>query len=100
MCCNRFRAEMKNSISKHKHLAGNNDGVSNKVKYLEYFITDKRMTDKDIYRQCCKVCAQANMLSCKFSACVNSENVSSRSILYHFILCGTTCYQALKKASL
>ena len=39
------------------------------VKYLGHVLTDDWMDDRDVYRQRCKIYAQANMLLRKFSMC-------------------------------
>ncbi len=39
------------------------------IKYLGHFLTDELSDDRDIYPQCCKLYAQANMLIPKFSVC-------------------------------
>ncbi|KAL0970009.1 hypothetical protein UPYG_G00235880 [Umbra pygmaea] len=57
-------------------LAGNNLEVSDKVKYLGHFITDDMKDDDDIYRQCCKIYAQANILARKFSMCSDAVKIS------------------------
>ena len=43
--------------------------VCNEAKYLGHYITDDLSDDKDIYRQCRKLYAQANTLARKFSMC-------------------------------
>ncbi len=44
-------------------LSDNNLEVRKKVKYLGHFITEQMTDDDDIYRQCCKMYVQANMLT-------------------------------------
>ena len=39
------------------------------IKYLGHFFTESLNDDRDIYRQCCKLYAQANILLRKFSMC-------------------------------
>lgn len=39
------------------------------IKYLGHVLTDDWCDDRDMYRQCCKLYAQANMLMRKFSMC-------------------------------
>ncbi len=42
---------------------------SQEIKHLGHFLTDDLNDDRDIYWQCCKLYAQANMLLRKFSMC-------------------------------
>lgn len=53
-----------------------NLSVCNKLKYLGHFITEQMTDDEDIYRQCRMMCAQANVLLRKFSACTDGVKMS------------------------
>lgn len=50
--------------------------VCEEIKYLGHVISDNWTDDKDIYRQRCKMYAQANMLLRKFSMCSDSVKCS------------------------
>jgi len=45
-------------------LSGIDFKVCDEAKYLGYYITENLSDDRDIYRQCRMICAQANMLIC------------------------------------
>lgn len=50
-------------------LSNNNLEVCKMIKYLGHCITDDLNDDDDIYRQCCKLYAQANTIARKFTFC-------------------------------
>lgn len=66
-------------------LSDNNLAVCNKVKYLGDFITEQLTSDKDIYRQCCVMCAQANILSPKFNMCPGGVKTRWSLCLEHIV---------------
>lgn len=57
-------------------LSNNSLEVCKKIKYLGHFITDDMNDDDDIYRQCCKLYAQANTIARKFSCCSTQVKVA------------------------
>lgn len=58
------------------YLSGSPLGVCEEIKYLGHAISDDWTDDTDLYRQHCKIYAQANMLIRKFSMCSDSVKCS------------------------
>ena len=54
------------------HLSDSPLSVCQEIKYLGHIFTDNLHDDRDIYRQCRKLYAQANMLLRRFSMCSDS----------------------------
>ena len=57
-------------------LSGNILDVCRRIKYLGHFINDQLNDDDDVYRQCCKLYAQANTIARKFSFCSTEVKVA------------------------
>ena len=57
-------------------LPNNPIDVCKKIKYLGHCITDDMNDDDDMYRQCCKLYAQANTIARKFTFCSTQVKVA------------------------
>ena len=78
------------------HLSDSPLSVCQEIKYLGHIFTDNLHDDRDIYRQCRKLYAQANMLLRRFSICV--LNLSNVHFLKHSVLlCIQLSYGALTR---
>ncbi len=57
-------------------LVDNNLEIFHEVKHLGHIITDKMTDDDNIYRQCCKMYAQAKIFACGSSLCSDVVKMS------------------------
>ena len=58
------------------HLCGSPLLICKETKYLGHVLSEDWTDDRDVYRQCCKIYAQANMLLRKFSMCSDDVKCS------------------------
>ncbi len=76
-CCADLSHQSRSDTEISLNMVGNNLVVSNKVKHLGHFITDKMTDDDDIYRQRCEIYAQVtNILARRFRFCSDAVKTS------------------------